>query len=79
MLNSWNELIKQESNAIVGAQNTIMYNENDNNNMMLMNGANNGMVTNSIPTNGTNGIPSQAQVAAAVATAMMMQNNNHNK
>lgn len=60
-------------------------NENDASSLMLMGGGNgggagNGLVPNGMqPGNGPNGLPSQAQVAAAVATAMMMQNNGHNK
>lgn len=83
MLNPWNDLIKQETNQGLIAQNNpnnnMMY-EADPNNMMLMNGGgvnagNNNNMVNGMP---TNTVPSQAQVAAAVATAMMIQNPNCN-
>lgn len=58
--------------------------ENENNNLMMLGGANgpnnNGvMAGNGMPSmDGSGGhLPSQAQVAAAVATAMMMQNQNN--
>ena len=84
MLNPWNDLIKQETNQGLIAQNNpnnnMMY-EADPNNMMLMNGGgvnagNNNNMVNGMP---TNTVPSQAQVAAAVATAMMIQNPNCNR
>jgi hypothetical protein len=84
MLNPWNDLIKQETNNNVGSVNgqNMIY-ENDNNNMIMLGGnapSNSlNMVSNGMPSmDSSNGhIPSQAQVAAAVATAMMMQNQNN--
>ncbi len=83
MLNPWNDLLKQETNNNLGAVNSQNMIYDNDNNMLMLDGSsmNNGsnMVSNGMPSmDGSNGhIPSQAQVAAAVATAMMMQNQNN--